>query len=362
MNWEIKIFDTNDKKMWYYLLEKIRNKDIHFTPEYIESFEKIFGKGYLFFYGDKENYIIYPFFMREINKLPFFELIYSNEKYYDITSPWYFGGPLKFSSDGKKDLSLFNDFLSELHTYYMENNVVAEFCRFHPTLKNHIPLIDVEKDNVERVYEVAYIDLKQSQDIIWKNIKKSCRYAISAAKKKNVKIVWSQRKEYLKIFYDMYILTMQRIGASKFYFFEYSFLENLYNRLKDNMVIFIATFEERPIASSLFLYKYGIMHYWLSGSDSNYWNLYPNNLLIYKAILWAKEHGNNLFLLMGGSSPSLRRFKNSFTRTTTDFYIYKKVHNDEVYKLLCDKKLEYVKKNRITTFNSDYFPMYRGGE
>lgn len=358
MNWKAKLVTLNDKALWQQLLDKIEKKDIHFTPEYMICFEEIFGKAYLFFYGDEDNYIVYPFFKREINNLPFFKLVDSKDNYYDITSPWYFGGPLIFS-DKNTEQNLFENFLDELHSYCIENNIITEFSRFHPTLKNHTQLMSFES-GVEKLYDVWYIDLRQNEEVIWKNFKKSCRNAITAAQRRNVKIRCSNNTEDIQSFYNLYIQTMNKIGVEEFYFFEFNFFEKLFAILKDNLILFTASFEEKPIAASLFLFKYGIVHYWLSGSDANYRNLYPNNLLLYKAILWAKEQDNNLFLLMGGSSPELRKFKSSFSTTAADFYIHKKVHNEAMYKLLCEKKIKYNKENDITKFNQNYFPMYRG--
>jgi len=102
---ESKILDTseNNQKLWRKLVEAMTIKDIYFIPEYTVLFEKtqgdikksFGGKAQLFFYGDNENYIIYPFFKRKIKELPFGKLISGEgDNLFDITSPYGFSGPI----------------------------------------------------------------------------------------------------------------------------------------------------------------------------------------------------------------------------------------------------------------------------
>lgn len=349
-NWDI--LTTHNKKEWNDLVNSCAQSDIHFTAEYMQLFEEqIQGNAFLFVKhnSDKSNYLLYPFFKRRINDMK----IFSNyEKIiFDIVSPWYFGGPL-LSNDTNK-IDLLNSFLLDFEKYAQENNIVTEFTRIHPLLSSSNDFIKISKAQYR--YDISYIDLKKSHLEIQKNFKKSNRNAITAAKRKGVEIQISNSISALKVFHDLYVKTMSRLNADQSYFFTLSFLEKLLNVLSKNMIIFTAIHEGIPTSSSIFLFKSGIIHYWLSGSDSDYKNLYSNNLLLSEAITWAKENENQTFMLMGGSSEGLRSFKESFSNTKTGFYTLNKIHNTSTYSVIN----EIVRKQKPGDSKTNFFPYYR---
>ena len=131
---------------------------------------------------------------------------------------------------------------------------------------------------------------------------------------------------------------MKRIDADVFYNFPLSFFKGLSNNLEGNFVIATAEYEKKPIGSTIFLYKYGFVHYWLSGSNYEFRNLYPNNLLIFESIKFFKKLRNHTFVLMGGSNESLRKFKGSFTKKSVEFYTISRVFDNEVFMYLNEKK------------------------
>lgn len=347
-----KLLTTKDSDEWSKLVESCKQPDIHFTPEYMKIFEeKIGGKAMMFVSYDVtgKNFVLYPFFKRRINDLKIFSSY--KEEFFDIISPWYFGGPLLYAEENK--IEAINCFLQNFQIFARENNIITGFTRLHP-------LFGICKDFVnlaegEYKYDVYYINLKQSENDIWNNFKKSNRNAINAAKRNNIVINFSISDDELKTFFELYNKSMKRIDADDFYFFSFDFFKKIKQNLKDNMIIATALYKEIPISSSLFLFKYGIVHYWLSGSDPRFRNLYPNNLLLYEAIKWSKSSSNETFLLMGGSNKNLRSFKESFSKTKTGFYTINKIYNTQVFSYL----------NEIRKLTSDgakeqgFFPYYR---
>ena len=81
-------------------------------------------------------------------------------------------------------------------------------------------------------------------------------------------------------------------------------------------------------------------HYHLSGSKKDALRLSPNNLLLWEAIQYAQKHGYKKMHFGGGLSDStednLFKFKSRFSKNYADFYIGKRIHNQEVYKILID--------------------------
>jgi predicted N-acyltransferase len=348
--WELLTLESFNE--WAKLVDSCNQPDIHFSPEYMKTFEEnIGGQAMLFIERDVhgKNFLLYPFFKRKINDLRLFASL--KEEFHDIISPWYFGGPLLYSDDN--DVEIMNNFLQDFQSFSQENNIITEFIRIHP-------ILDISKKFVNLAgadyrYDVSYVNLNQSFDQIWNKFKKSNRNAINAAKRKGVEIQISKTSSSLKLFYDLYVKSMDRLKAEQSYFFSLLFLEKLLETLRDNMIIFTAFYNGVPISSSIFLFKYGIVHYWLSGSDPNYKNLYPNNLILHEAISWAKNNDNKTFVLMGGTSEGLRSFKESFTDTKVGFYTMSKIHNPKIYSQLVEVR----KSDKNFVERSDFFPAYR---
>ena len=102
------------------------------------------------------------------------------------------------------------------------------------------------------------------------------------------------------------------------------------------------------------------MSYHLSGSDVEYRNLAPSNLLLYKAALWGYEQGFKTFHLGGGigsGEDNLYKFKAGFNKKSNyQFSIGKQVFNKERYDELVNNRIA---ENSEFDINSLFFPLYR---
>ena len=122
-----------------------------------------------------------------------------------------------------------------------------------------------------------------------------------------------------------------------------------------------AKFEDKVIATSIFMYDDKNMHYYLSGADRNYMNLAPNNLLLYKAAEIGKEMGLKSFHLGGGVSDNdaLFSFKKSFNQNgILDFYIGRVVYNENIF----DKLVEIRSKSPNFEKDKPFLIKYRQEE
>ena len=106
-------------------------QDIYFYPEYVGMHKFIKGtKSLLFAFKEEENIWLHPFLLHPIDS-DAFSLI-GGPLWFDIESAYGYGGPLSNTED-KDFLDNANEQFSE---WCMENNVVAEFVRFHPIIEN----------------------------------------------------------------------------------------------------------------------------------------------------------------------------------------------------------------------------------
>ena len=124
--------------------------------------------------------------------------------------------------------------------------------------------------------------------------------------------------------------------------------------------MFWAEYEGKIIAMSIMIFANGRLNYHLSGSDIEYRNLAPSNLLLYKAALWGCEKGMKTFHLGGGvgsGEDNLFKFKIAFNRFSDyQFSIAKHVFDKVKYDELVD-----IRYREDANFNreSRFFPLYR---
>lgn len=294
--------------------------------------------------------------------MPFHKfLLPESEDWFDITSPYGYSGPLSYITRSNLENHLWNNFFEEFHNYCIESKIVSEFVRFNPFIKNHIFLERFLKGNIKKSREVIYIDLNQTESLMRSGLSRGNRSSLSKALRSGIDFFCSKNKEEIETFYYLYLRTMKRNEADKMYFFSKSFFENIFLLLHNNVELFYVCYKDKIIAAAIFIFKGSFCHYYLGGSDIEFQSIRPNNLLFYKAMLWAKERGFKIFNLGGGNklNDSLFRFKSSFSKARTDFYTYSRVHNAHIYRLLCEAKNKSKVHCDKDMIKSDYFPVYR---
>lgn len=328
-------------------------RDIYFTPQYCKIYENN-GDGILKNFSMNSRYgkVYYNFLIREI------DWVIDNKRYYDITTPYGYGGPLFYDYRTEEDLEcLILEFKEKFEQYCQENDIVSEFIRFHPLIKNYLFMDNYME--IDYIRDTVYIKL-DSEEQIWHDITSKCRNMIRKAEKNNISIELDNSLESLRTFIKLYNMTMVKNNASPYYFFEDKFFYDTMDLLKGNIYIFNAIYDNKVISSALIMKYNEFAHYHFSGSDPEYLTLAPNNLLLYKVALWAYENGCKYFHLGGGylgNNDSLFKFKKSFSKNNLlKFYIGKKIHNKEIYIKLTE---EWEKVNNNKEKKNNFFPIYR---
>lgn len=358
---EIKILniDEPDFSEWKRIVDKLPSKDGFLTAEYALISKEYFGnQPLLFLYKKGESQMSYFFIKRRINDLPFAAKEILSEDYFDIISPEYGGATGYFKKEEEQE-DLLKDFFKEFDLWCFRNNVVSEFCRlnpFSPLLEQVVSLREAQKNR-----EVVYINLIKDKDQIWQGFRKGAKSSIKKAQREGVEIKKEKSKEFVDKMYQIYTKTMERRGASREYFHSQDFFDLLVGKSGDKIELFTAHHQNKLISASLFLTYGDVCHYFFSGTEEQYFHLSPNNLILNEAIFWAKDRGHKIFHLGGGYEPkdSLLNFKLSFSKETADFFAYQKIHNPEIYKLLCQARNKYDQIHKIAKGRSDYFPEYR---
>lgn len=327
-------------------------KDIYFEENYGKLYEETEnGKTEIFKYEDANGIITNQFIKRIIP-------IDIGKQYYDITTPYGYGGPIIEEYKKNKD-ELVNNYEKAFREYCNNNDIVSEFIRFHPIFNNAL--------DFKSVYNVIYLrktlgtNLEIYEDPIVSEFSKSCKKNIRQCKNKGIDFRVTESPTIMEIekFKNIYYVTMDRNDASDFYYFKDEYFEKLLKYFSDNILTVEAIYEGKTIAMGLYFIYNKILHIHLSGTLTEYLYLSPAYMLRYGATLWAKEHGYKLIHHGGGrsnsSEDSLYLFKKNFAKNTEfDFYIGKKIWNKEIYDKLCEEK-------HIDPEKIDFFPAYRKG-
>lgn len=335
----------NQAKEWDELVHSFANYDVYYLSGYVKAFQ-IHGDGepQLFYYNENGLRGIYVYMKRKT----------AIEGVYDSITPYGYGGFLLEGDESEEKIkSLWKVYVEKMKS----ENIVDNFVRYHPVLANAIPM-KVCSDVIDLGKTVS-MDLS-SEDVIWKNIHSKNRNMIRKAEKNGIVIKHGQGLELFDDFIKIYNATMDKDNAEPYYYFKPEFYKSIHEDLNDNYEMFWAEYEGKIIAMSIMIFANGRLNYHLSGSDLQYRNLAPSNLLLYKAAMWGMEKGMNTFHLGGGvgsGEDNLYKFKIAFNRfSDCQFSIAKHVFDNEKYDELvaerasCDAEFDK---------ESKFFPLYR---
>lgn len=346
-----KVYTIEQNEEWDTIVRLFKEYDVYYLSGYVKSFQ-IHGDGepYLFYYERTENDLwlrgMNVVMKRDISNCDYFKDKIEQNRWFDFITPYGYGGWIIEGNGNKKELFRLYDKWCNNH------NIISEFVRYHPVLENY--RYSQGYYDIQRLGETITLDLS-SPEIIWSNLISKNRNMVRKAIKSGVAIYNGRFPEIFNKFQEIYNQTMDKDQADEYYYFKSEFYNTIMNDLAEQSQVFYATLGEKIIAASIILTSNGKLNYHLSGSLKEYQNLAPSNLLLYKAALWGYANGCTTFHLGGGvgsQHDNLYKFKSSFFKgNPCDFYIGKKIFNEEIYNQLCDEK----KVGKDSTF----FPRYR---
>jgi len=350
----LSVITIEESGKWDEIVKGFNDHDVYYLSDYTKAF-KFHGDGdpTLFYYEDQDIKAMNVVMKRDVSLDENFYKKIPPNTYYDITTPYGYGG---FLIEGNVTEENLKNLDSEYSFKCNKEGIVSEFVRFHPVLNNSKVL--------EYMYDIpklgATIKMNlTSRDQIWNELIGKNRNVIRKAMKSGVEIYWGRDPKLFDEFIDLYNATMDKDNATDYYYFDSKFYNSVLNDLKYNSLLFYAVYNENIIAMSMIMFSNKQMHYHLSASDKEYQHLAPSNLLLYEAACWGCENGYKTFHLGGGlgsKEDSLYKFKRAFNRySDTTFSIGRKIFNEEKYNELVNIRSE--ETNFIE--NISFFPLYR---
>lgn len=326
-----------------------KEKDIYFDDNYGKLYETVeSGKAEVFHFKSELGEVKHQFIIREI------PIKIDGETYFDIVTPYGYGGPIVLECDKNKKSELISQFFKGFSTYCEENKIVSEFVRFYPMENN--------ANDFKTLYDISCIrktlgtNLKGYDDPIQSEFSKSCRKNIRKALNKGVTFEVIENPKDIGEFKQIYYSTMDRNNATGYYYFGDEYFDKTLNFFRENIIIVKAIYEEKTIAQGLYFIYGKNIHIHLSGTLSEYLYLSPAYILRYAVTMWGKENGYDMIHHGGGRSNSendgLFKFKKGFAKNTEfEFYVGRKIWDNGIYLRLC-KELGINEK-------IEYFPAYR---
>lgn len=245
--------------------------------------------------------------------------------YYDIQSPYGYGGPVASTENA--------DFLKAAHQAYaqwcLEKNVLVEFLRLHPLLENWKYFSGSIKDDRQTVF----IDLAGEGDL-FSQYATRVRTAIRKAIQLGLRVIWVKSQNALASFVTLYAATMKNVNADSFYFFSEEYFNKMFEWQQLNCAL--CYFQNTVVGASFFLESTDVMEYHLSASNEIGRKMSSTNLILHEAALLAKKHGCKKLYLGGGSdsgdSNPLFFFKKGFSDKTALFKIGYHVYREGDYR------------------------------
>jgi len=221
----------------------------------------------------------------------------------------------------------FNDFLSFIiQVAKKERSIFARFYLspdFYPLLfniKKSPPDYFLSAGNIPSTN--AQINLEKEESEILKAMHPKTRYNIGLAQKKGV-IIKNFRKDIINEFEIFFELLKNTASKKEFALHPKSHYQALIDNFKDNLVLFIAYYNQKPIAGALTLKWDDKAYYLHGGTNFSYSNLMAPHLLHFEIIKFYKKAGLKFYDLGAASSKEnavkkwegISRFKLSFGAT-----------------------------------------------
>lgn len=308
--------------------------DIYFEEAYGKLYEEIEGGVCeTFEFTHLLGSVKHLFIKRKI------EIDLDGAAYYDLTTPYGYGGPLMFCNTKADRPVLAKEFQKAFQQYCQDRNIVSEFVRFHPVFSN-------EQDFGE-TYEVVWrrktigTNLADFENPVQSEFSKSAKENIKRALKAGIETRVTRHPKSLKLFKEFYYKTLQKNHAEDIYFFTDVYFEKCLALLGPSILLIEALYEGEVIGMILNFVHGDYVHIHLSGTLQETIHLSPVYIMMQTLTIWAKEQNMKLIHSGGGRTASpddkLFQFKKRFGKHTEfDYYFGYKIWNPTVYERLMD--------------------------
>ncbi|MCU0543786.1 MAG: GNAT family N-acetyltransferase [Oscillatoriaceae cyanobacterium Prado104] len=348
-------FIAPNSNLWLRTLEQLRH-DFYHLPGYVGlEAKKIEATAEAISIARDDKIFFLPYLLRNCNNL-----FPETAEVFDVLSPYGYPGFLlnEAAASSPDFLKLAIEHLIEA---WRDRNICSAFLRLHPILNANISIL-ADKDFFTVNGETVSVDLTLDRDEIWRQTRAEHRTKINRCKREGFSARMVPIPEYINDFNAVYEETMDRVGASKSYFFGLDYLTKLAEALGEKLHLCIVELNGEITCAGLFAECCDIVQYHLGGTRTSYLKKSPNALMFDFARFWAKERANKVFHLgggLGGSQDSLYHFKAGFSKQRHTFVTLRFIIDEDKYRHLVELRAKFLNKESEKVINTDFFPAYR---
>lgn len=276
-----------------------------------------------------------------------------NNPYYDVVTPYGFGGPYV---KGECDMVAFWEKFDE---WARENRVVSAFFRLPPFMTD----IKAFKGSIEVAGGNVIRSLTDTKEQIWKDYSPKVRCNTRRAEREGIWVEVDGTGARIDDFMSIYYGTMQRRNARDQYYFKEEFFRAIIEKLTGQFVFFHGVYCGQVISTELVLISQDNLYAFLGGTDQRFFGMHPNELLRHTIIMWGVDHGKKNYVLGGGynQNDGILRYKKEFSpHGVITFEVGKCIYDEGIYQCLCERRKKYeLARGGMWDENSLYFPLYR---
>ena len=334
---KFEIIENNSEK-WSKLIKQAVIYDFHHTGYFHKIDTNFISK--LLLFCENDNFIALPIVIRPIN----------GTEYFDITSVYGYAGPVYNFKENYDASKLVAFFRKSFVDFCKEQNIISVFSRLHPLIEQ-INIIGNLGEIVD-LNKTVSINLALSAEEQRKDYRKSLKSELNQLRRKEIEVKEAATKAEIDAFIAIYYETMDRVEATKNYYFSKEYFYEFMNNSDFEAKLLIAVKDDKVIAGAIFTLTDKIMQYHLAGTTEEYIRETPMKLILDEARLYGNETtAENLHLgggVGGHDDDSLFRFKSGFSKNFKQFSVWKFIVDHEIYdELSKDKEV------------SGFFPLYR---
>lgn len=336
---QIRTYYTDKIDVWrsYFNRLPLSCRCIYNSPEYLLFLEKKnFGKAVCQIFERDDLFIYFPAFLRS---LPF------SVSGYDLTSSWYYGGPL---SSFQKNKPVSSEWMKAIIRGRSGLGAVCEFIRCDPNLKNHRFFESPFEVKFER--PTVIVNLKNSWNEIVTGFSSQNKRNLKKAEKCGLDVCVDGSISTWKEFGKIYQEEMLRKRAPGHLRFDEKFFVNLSDL--NGFTLFTIKLKKKIIGGFISAHGADIAHHFLSAVRYDYWDKRPNNLLFTQVLKHFFKNNYKLFDFQGGRK-GVYRFKKNFSSDQNQFYVATCIYDK--------KKFNNLNKKAGRPAVS-YFPPYRAAQ
>ena len=219
----------------------------------------------------------------------------------------------------------FSDFCDVLAPTPAEARILAESVetRGRPwtlrTLSRNVPEVNCPVAHTSS-YKWQGIELSADTSALWENLASMAQRGVRKAERSGVEVRHATDKRELREWYLLHL----NLRRSKYGLLAqpYAFFENIWDAFveRGQGFLLVAVYAGQTIAGTLYLHWKDTCYYKFNASDTEHLSLRPNNLLLWRGIVEAKERGFKLLDLgrSNAQQEGLVGFKRTFGATEED--------------------------------------------